>query len=64
MREAQACGFYEWRRDRSGSVPEDVCQGDVVHLWFVLYTRGHATRKVSTARRYSGTSTSAVRAAA
>lgn len=24
--------FYEWRRDRSPSMPDDVCQGDVVRL--------------------------------
>lgn len=24
--------FYEWRRDRSTSAPNDVCQGDVVRL--------------------------------
>jgi hypothetical protein len=24
--------FYEWRRDRSTTVPEDVCQGDVIEL--------------------------------
>jgi hypothetical protein len=24
--------FFEWRRDRSTTVPSDICQGDVVEL--------------------------------
>lgn len=27
-----ATAFYEWRRDRSTTVPEDICQGDIVSL--------------------------------
>jgi hypothetical protein len=27
-----ATAFYEWRRDRSTTVPEDVCQGDIIFL--------------------------------
>jgi hypothetical protein len=27
-----ATAFYEWRRDRSTELPEDVCQGDIISL--------------------------------
>lgn len=27
-----APAFYEWRRDRSTTIPEDVCQGDIISL--------------------------------